>query len=444
MKIGVISLGCSKNRVDTEVMLGLLKEEGYEFVQDMQSADIMLINTCTFIDEAKEEAINTVLEAEQQKRFRHLKGIIVTGCMPELYKEELKRQLPRVDAFLGVAAYKDILEAVREVSEGRKFTKFARRELEEEFSRRVITTQKPTAYVKIAEGCGNHCSYCVIPSVRGPYQSREMQNILDEIAGLVKEGYSEIILVAQDTTNYGTDIYGSPSLPKLLESAAQTDGVKWLRVMYFYPDAITDELLDVMLKHENIIKYIDMPVQHTADDILKAMNRRYRLAQVEETVDRIRKASPEFAIRSTVIVGFPGSSGVSTTGMSKKLKELKFDHLGVFAYSPQEGTPAAMMPGQIDEAEKEFRKDAIMNVQATISHERNRERIGKTAEVLVEGKDGESGAYYGRAAFQAPEVDGITFIETAEPLEIGKYYKAKIARAYHYDCVAELIPESGE
>ncbi len=441
VKIGVISLGCSKNRVDTEVMLGLLAEDGFEFVQDMNEADIALINTCAFVNDAKEESINTVLEAEQQKKFGHLKGIIVTGCLPQRYQEELKKLLPRVDCFLGVAAHKDIKKAVRDVLQGEKLNNYAEIDVSQDFEKRVITTQKPTAYVKIAEGCDNNCNYCVIPQIRGSYQSRTMESILEEIKGLASQGYSEIILVAQDTTNYGNDIYGKPSLPELMDKAAQIEGVRWLRVLYSYPDAISDELLSVMVKHDNIVKYLDIPVQHLDDDILKAMNRRNLIEITTDAVERIRKASPEFVIRTTLIVGFPGETRSNIAVLTRHMKELSFDHMGVFTYSCEEGTPAGELEEQVDENEMEFRRDAVLNMQAPMSLSKNRSRIGNVYDVLVEGHDDYSGRPYGRSYAQAPEVDGKIFINSETPLERGKYYRVKITDAYNYDCVGDAVED---
>ena len=439
VKIGVISLGCAKNRVDTEVLLGLLADEAYEFVYDLGEADIALINTCAFINDAKEESINTILEAEQQKRFGSLKGIVVVGCLPQRYRDELKKLIPRVDAFLGVASYKNIVEVIKGVMEGQRYDEYPQIDVAQDFSKRLITTQKPTAYVKIAEGCNNNCSYCTIPSIRGPYQSRKMEDVLTEIRDLAQNGYSEIILIANDTTNYGTDLYDKPSLPELMDKAAIIDGVKWLRVLYCYPDGITDELLDVMMKHKNIVKYIDMPLQHMDDGILKAMNRRGTFEQAKKTVEKIRAKSPDFVVRTTLIVGFPGETRENVAALSSGMKELEFDHLGVFAYSNEEGTASYDMEEQVDEAEKEFRRDSIMNKQSTISLKHYRDRVGQKMDVLVEGKDEQSGNYYGRSYLQAPEVDGKVFIKTKKELNIGEYYKAVITDAYNYDCIAELV-----
>ena len=405
VKIGVISLGCVKNRVDTEEMLAELQGD-FEFVQDMQDADIMLINTCAFINDAKEESINTILEAEQQKKFGKLKGIIVTGCLPERYRERLKQMVPRVDAFLGTAAYKDIRKAIEAVVAGGSFSSYPDQTIDETFSKRVLTTVPPTAYVKIAEGCDNRCSYCVIPDIRGKYQSRKPEYILEEIASLARDGYSEIILIAQDTTGYGKDLEEDIDLAKLLDRAAQIPGVKWLRVLYSYPNGITDELLEVMCRHDNIVKYLDIPIQHTDDEILQKMHRRNTWKLTEEVVNKIRNASDDFIIRSTVIVGFPGEKRENVIHLYQTLKKYQFDRLGVFSYSQEEGTPAAEMDGQIDDEEKEFRRDSVLNTQSSISLDRNQARVDKVYDVLVEGFDEHSGLYYGRSYAEAPDVDG--------------------------------------
>ncbi len=437
VRIGVISLGCAKNRMDTELMLAQL-EKDYVFVQDIADADIMLINTCAFTDEAKEESINTILEAEQQKKFGNVKGIVVTGCLPQRFREELSQTLPRVDAFLGTAGYKDIAAAIEEVVNGGHFTKYADVAFDENYHERVVTTVAPTAYVRIAEGCDNCCSYCVIPSIRGRYQSRKPQAILDEIASLAQNGFSEIILIAQDTTNYGADLGSGINLARLLDKAAEIEGVKWLRVLYSYPNGVTEELLDVMMKHDNIVKYIDIPVQHLDNDVLGPMNRRNTRESTCEVVERIRNASPDFIIRSTVIVGFPGETRDNVIHLYSTMKKLQFDRLGVFTYSQEENTPAGAMEDQIDEEEKEFRKDSVLNVQSSISLDLNQRRIGKVYEVLIEGKDDHTGVYYGRSYAEAPDVDGKIFIETQQELEEGKYYNVRITKAYSYDCAGEL------
>lgn len=437
VKIGVISLGCVKNRIDTEEMLAQLQDD-YEFVQEMQDADIMLINTCAFISDAQEESINTILEAEQQKKFGKLKGIVVTGCLPERYREKLRQVVPRVDAFLGTAAYKEIRQAIEAVVEGGGFTSYPDRTIDERFSRRVLTTVPPTAYVKIAEGCDNCCSYCIIPSIRGRYQSRRPEDILDEIASLARDGYSEIILIAQDTTSYGKDLEEEINLARLMDRAADIPGVKWLRVLYSYPNGITDELIEVMCRHDNIVKYLDIPIQHTDDEILQKMHRRNTWKLTDDIIQKIRNASQDFMIRSTVIVGFPGEKRENVIHLYQDLKKYQFDRLGVFSYSQEEGTPAAEMEGQIDEEEKEFRRDSVLNTQSSISLDRNQARIDKIYEVLIEGYDEHSGLYYGRSYAEAPDVDGKIFVKTRETLDAGEYYPVKITMAYSYDCMGEL------
>lgn len=443
IKIGVISLGCEKNRVDTEIMLGILADEGYEFVPDLADADIALINTCAFTNDAKEESINTILEAEQQKRFGKLKGIVVVGCLSERYRSELKKLLPRVDGYLGVTAYKDIVKAVAEVAAGKKYSNYTDNTLTEDFHRRFITTIRPTAYVKIAEGCKNKCSYCIIPAIRGHYQSRPIEKILEEIENLVSDGYSEIILIAQDTTLYGLDLYNELKLPELLDKAASIEGVKWLRVLYFYPDEnlISNELLNVMNKHDNIVKYIDMPIQHMDNDVLNAMKRRNSYETIMNIVNKIRDVSDDFVIRTTVMVGFPGETRENLKNLTRGLHEARFDNLGVFTYSQEEDTPSSQLEGQIDEDEKDFRKEDILSVQTPISLEMNKKRVGKVLDVLIEGYDEHMKYYYGRSYAQIPDVDGKVFIKSKDELQKGKYYKVKIIRAYNYDIVGEIVGE---
>lgn len=436
VKLGVISLGCSKNRVDTETMLGALSEE-FEFVQDIEQADIAIINTCCFINDAKEESINTILEAEQQKKMGGLKGLIVTGCLTERFSGELKKLMPRVDAFLGIAAYKEIVEAVHTVMKGEKFYNIEDKSIPEHFWPRVITTAPPTAYVKIAEGCDNNCSYCVIPQVRGHLQSRTIEDILSETEALVQSGYTEILFIAQDTALYGLDLYGRPRLVELLRKAAVIPGLKWLRLLYAYPEHITEELIDTMLEFETITHYIDMPIQHFDNDILAAMNRRNTYESTQKLIDMIRGKSDDFILRTTLITGFPGETRRDVKNMYDALKKFQFDRLGVFKYSQEEGTPAALLPGQISEDEKEFRRDALVTIQAGISLEKNRQRIGKRYEVLVEGLDDESGLYYGRSYAEAPDIDGKIFIRAREKIVPGKFYTVCITDGYHYDLRGE-------
>lgn len=442
--IGVVSLGCSKNRVDTEVMLGILRDEGYMFVPSMADADVILINTCAFIADAREEALGVILEAGQQKRYGSVKAIVVTGCFPERYRERLRQMAPEVDVFLGTAAYKDISRAIQDALANNRVEYFPDLKMTEKFDRRVITTAKPTAYVKIAEGCDNGCTYCVIPQVRGRFQSRTVESIEEEVTNLVNNGYSEIVLVAQDTTKYGKDLYGRPVLPQLLRRLASIRRLKWLRLLYAYPEGITDQLLEVMSKHDNIVKYLDMPVQHMSNAVLKRMNRNTTYESILETVERIRAAHPDFIIRSTVIVGFPGETRDDYYTLLKGLRKVQFDRLGVFPYSREEGTAAALMDHQIDDNTKESRFDTIMNDQAPISYVRNRKRIGRQYDILIEGYDPKTKLYYGRSYAEAPEVDGLVFIRHNKLLENGRYYPARIIQALNYDCRADIVDEVSE
>jgi len=437
IKLGVISLGCSKNRVDTETMLGALSGE-YEFVQDIENADIAIINTCCFINDAKEESINTILEAEQLKKIGKLKGLIVTGCLPERFSNELQSLMPKVDAFMGIAAYKEIVEAVHNVLDGQKYISTEDRTIPVHFLPRLITTMQPTAYVKIAEGCDNNCSYCVIPQVRGPLQSRPLEDVISETEALVQSGYTEIIYIAQDTTLYGLDLYGKPRLVSLLKKAAAIPGLKWLRLLYTYPEHITEELIDTILKYPAITNYIDMPLQHFDNDILAAMNRRNTLESTKKLVEMIRSKSQDFILRTTLITGFPGETRQDVKNMYEAIKEFRFDRLGVFKYSQEDGTPAALMPAQVSDDEKEFRRDALLTVQAGISLEKNKMRIGREYEVLAEGLDEESGLYYGRSYAEAPEIDGKIFIRSKEKIIPGKFYTVRITDGYHYDLRGDL------
>ena len=438
-RIGVISLGCSKNRVDTEVMLGILRDEGYAFTLNIADADVVLINTCTFIADAREEALGAILEAGQQKRYGNVKAIVVTGCLPERYRDKLRRMAPEVDVIVGAAGYKKISKALEDALEKKRTEYFPNLDLTERFDKRLITTKLPTAYVKIAEGCDNGCTYCIVPQVRGKFQSRPMESIEAEVRSLTAAGYREIVLVAQDTTKYGVDIYGKPVLPVLLTRLSAVPGVKWLRLLYAYPEGITDTLLDVMCRNKNIVKYLDMPIQHMSDTVLKRMRRQTTQENILKTVERIRAADPGFILRSTVIVGFPGETRDEFSELLKGLRTAQFDRLGVFPYSREEGTVAARMPGQISDDVKESRFDTVMNDQAPISYVRNRKRIGREYDVLLEGYDPQGRVFYGRTYAEAPEVDGLIFIRHDELLELGRFYKARILQALNYDCRATIV-----
>lgn len=433
IQIGVISLGCSKNRVDTELMLGALQHRNVSFVADPAQADVIIINTCGFIESAKQESIDTILEMAQYKKTGGLKALIVAGCLSERYREELMRELPEVDAFLGVNAYDAIAEAVDHALAGETFSEFSAPKAEGNYLDRVLTTPSYYAYVKIAEGCNNRCSYCAIPYIRGNLQSRTMEDIEAEVRMLLKAGVREIILVAQDTTRYGMDLYGKPMLCELLERLAVLPGIVWLRVLYCYPENITDELLDVMQKHETIVKYLDIPIQHLDDTVLKRMHRRNRQDATYSLVRKIRQKNPNFIIRTTLIAGFPGETEEQFAVLRQGVEDLAFDRMGVFAYSQEEGTPAAEFPDQVPEEEKEARRDTLMEIQQAISLAANERRVGKIYRVLIEGAGEHEGTYWGRSYAEAPDIDGQILIHSQRPLAEGEFVPVKIESADAYD-----------
>ncbi|MEZ4357211.1 MAG: 30S ribosomal protein S12 methylthiotransferase RimO [Eubacteriales bacterium] len=437
LSIGVISLGCSKNRVDTENMLFLIKETGANIVEDVNEADIVIINTCGFIEEAKQESINTILTVSRLKK-KKLKALIVTGCLSGRYKEELAKELPEVDAFLGVSNYMQIGEAIKQVLDKKRFVSFEDTDDKLDHSKRVITTPANYAYIKIAEGCNNCCSYCAIPIIRGPLKSRTIEDIVNEAKQLINDGIKELILIAQDTTRYGEDIYDKPCLSKLIREIAKIKGDFWIRILYSYPDKIDRELIDTIISEEKVCKYLDIPVQHLCDEILFKMNRKGNFDTIKNAVDLIRRASDDFVIRTTLISGFPGESESQHEKMLQRVEELKFDRLGVFAYSQEEGTRAAKLEGQLANSIKQRRVDEIMQLQIDISYQKNLKRVGKTYKVLVEGiKDNE--IFYGRSYAEAPEVDGKIFFAAGKDVKIGEFIEVLITAAEIYDLVGAKI-----
>jgi len=433
----VVTLGCAKNRVDTELMLGKLKEKGVYIAGEPEDSDVIIVNTCGFIQDAKEESISAVFEAVSLKEKENPKGIVVTGCLPERFKQQLAEELNEADVYMGVNDYHDIYDAVLNAYNGVKKNYFSERYPVYDYQKRVLTTPQHMAYVRIAEGCDNRCSYCVIPDIRGRYRSRDMEDILGEITGLVGGGVKEIVLIAQDTTRYGTDNYRKPMLHRLLKKAAKIQGVRWLRVLYCYPENITDDLLDVMGAYDNIIKYVDMPVQHLDDTILKKMRRRYTYEQIRELVRRIRSRG-EFILRTSLITGFPGETKAAHERLLSAVRELKFDRLGVFKYYREEGTKAATFLGQVKEEIKVKRRNEIMRVQSGISYKSNRRFVGQTLSVLVEEKTEEADMYAGRAYIHAPEIDGNVFVRTKKDLTPGAFHDVVITEAYDYDLMGEI------
>jgi ribosomal protein S12 methylthiotransferase len=437
-KIGIVSLGCTKNRVDTENMLELLQQEGYMITNDPQEADAVIVNTCGFIQDAKQESINTILEMAELKEQGFLRALIVTGCLSQRYKEDLAQELPEVDAFLGVANYARIAETVNMALTGKKTRDFERTDGHFDYGRRVLTTAPHLAYIKIAEGCDNCCSYCAIPMIRGPLKSRPMEDILAEAQALAGRGVKEAVLIAQDTTKYGLDIYKEPRLAELLRAIAGIRGFDWIRVLYSYPESITDELLDAMAENKKICKYIDMPVQHLSDGILRRMNRRSNRETILDAVRRIREKSDDFILRTTIITGFPGETEEDHKALLEGIETIKFDRLGVFRYSREEGTKAATLEGQVHAAVKKRRLNEIMRLQARISEEKNEVRVGRVYPVLVEGMDDVSKMYYGRSYAEAPEIDGKIFIRTKKRLTAGTFHDVVITEGFDYDLMGEL------
>ncbi|MDO5396648.1 MAG: 30S ribosomal protein S12 methylthiotransferase RimO [bacterium] len=437
--IGLVSLGCAKNQTDAETMLGILDSDGYNIVFDAGEADAIIVNTCGFIESAKQESINTLLEMAQYKDGR-CKILIASGCLAERYSKEIAEEIPEVDAIIGTGDYDRIAEAIRAAAEGGMpvICGNPNRDPEEGLPR-ILSTPSYTAYLKIAEGCSNNCTYCAIPMIRGAFRSRRPESILDEAKRLAESGVKELIVIAQDTTRYGTDIYGKPSLAGLLEKLAGVDGIEWIRVHYFYPEAVTDELIDTMAKYEKICPYIDMPIQHINNEILRRMARRTNRNEIESRIRKLRERIPGCIIRTSIIVGFPGETEEQFRELYDFVREIRFDRMGVFAYSQEEGTPAAGFENQIDEDVKKERLDALMTLQQGISLELNRAKIGSTVEVIAEGYDEESFLFYGRSRGDSIDVDGKVYFGTENELEPGDIIKVKILDADEYDLTGQAI-----
>ncbi|GAA0114313.1 30S ribosomal protein S12 methylthiotransferase RimO [Clostridium senegalense] len=435
LKVGIVNLGCDKNRIDSEIIVGKVKER-YEVVNEPENADIIIINTCGFIESSKEESINTILEMSRFKEGK-CKVLIATGCLTQRYGSELLNLIPELDIILGVNDYDKLIESVEKVLKTNKqiaYTNYSDSNIN--VGKRIITTGSTTAYVRIAEGCNNTCAYCAIPKIRGKYRSRKMEDIILEVKELAINGYKEIILVAQDTTSYGIDIYKEKSLHILLKELSKINSIKWIRVLYCYAEELTDDIISEFATNDKVCKYVDIPIQHISDNILKSMRRKGRKRNITENILKLRKQIPDVVLRTTLIVGFPGETEEDFNELKEFVKEIKFDKLGVFTYSQEEDTVAAEMDNQIDEGIKEERYHQIMQIQQKISKEVNKNKVGKTYDVLVESKDGE--VYIGRNSVMCPEVDGEIFIESKEELKIGQFVKVKIIRALEYDLIAVL------
>lgn len=440
MKILFISLGCDKNLVDSEEMLGLLNREHFEFTDDESEADVIVINTCCFVNDAKEESVNTILQMAEYRKSGSCKALIVTGCLAQRYKTEISDEIPEVDAILGTSSYDKIVDAVKSTICGEKFEKFNPLDkLIVEESERVVTTGGHYAYIKIAEGCNKCCTYCIIPKIRGRYRSVPEEDILKTAEKLVENGAKELILVAQETTLYGVDLYGRKTLPDLLKKICKIPGLIWVRILYCYPEEITDELIEVMKNEPKVCHYIDMPIQHASDKILKAMGRRTNRVELTERILKIRKEIPDIVLRTTLISGFPGETEEDHEEMLDFVDEMEFERLGVFAYSPEEDTAAAKMPDQIDEDIKIKRRNEIMELQQEIAFENAEDMIGRELLVMIEGKVVDENAYVGRTYMDCPNVDGNIFITTDEELITGDFVKVKVTGAAEYDLIGEII-----
>ena len=439
-KILFISLGCDKNLVDSEVMLGILSDRGFEMTDTEDDADIIIINTCCFINDAKEESINTILEMAEYKKTGPCKALIVTGCLAQRYKQEIVDEIPEVDAVIGTSKYDEIFDAVDQALKGSHFLDVDDLDrLPSVPGKRILTTGGHYAHLKIAEGCDKHCTYCIIPKIRGNYRSVPMEQLLAEAASLAEQGVKELILVAQETTLYGVDLYGKKSLHILLKELAKIKGIRWIRILYCYPEEIYPELIETIKTEKKICHYLDMPIQHASDAILKRMGRRTTKAQLKETVSLLRKEIPDIVLRTTLIAGFPGETQEQHEELMEFVDEMEFERLGVFAYSPEENTPAASMPDQIPEEVKEERRDAILELQQEIAFDKAADMVGRTLYAMIEGKVADEPAYVARTYADSPDIDGYVFVNTGEMLMSGDFVKVKITGSAEYDLIGELV-----
>ena len=440
MKILFVSLGCDKNLVDSEVMLGLLEKKGFQFTDDETEADVIVINTCCFINDAKEESVNTILEMAEYRKSGSCKALVVTGCLAQRYQKEIVDEIPEVDAVLGTTTYDAIVETVEKVLEGQKELHFedVDRLVPEQTTGRSLTTGGHYAYLKIAEGCDKHCTYCIIPKVRGNYRSVPMEQLLKEAEDLAEKGVKELILVAQETTVYGKDLYGEKKLPELLKKLAQISGIRWIRVLYCYPEEITGELIQTIKEEPKICHYLDLPIQHASDRILKRMGRRTTQEDLRRIIGRLREEIPDICLRTTLITGFPGETQEDHEELMRFVDDCEFDRLGVFTYSPEEDTPAAGMPDQIPEEVKEDRRAELMELQQDIAFDKAESMTGRELEVMVEGKVADENAYVARTYKDAPGVDGYLFLNTEEAMMSGDFAKVRVTGAAEYDLIGEL------
>ncbi len=438
-KVSVVSLGCPKNQVDAEQMLFTLKSAGFTIGVPEAEADAIIVNTCGFIEDAKSEAIENILEAAQYKKDGNCKAVIVTGCLAERYRDDVTAEIPEADVCVGIGSNGDIAKIVRKAIEGKTENRFGDKCNLDLNAPRILGGYPFSAYIKIADGCDNRCTYCAIPEIRGKMRSRKIEDIVKEAKALSNKGVRELIVVAQDTTAYGTDIYGEPKLAELLRELCKIEKLRWIRTLYTYPDKITDELIETLKNEKKLVKYLDIPLQHINDTILKRMNRRVRRADTVALIEKLRREIPEITLRTTFITGFPGETDEIFAELHEFIKKTRFDRLGCFTYSAEENTPAAEFDNQVDEQTKVDRADAIMADQMTISAEKNQEKIGKTYEVLIEGWDDYIKCYFGRTTLDAPEIDGKIFFMAEKPLEIGEFVNVMVTDSIEYDLLGEAV-----
>ena len=442
MKILFVSLGCDKNLVDTEEMLGIIKEQGHTITNEEQEAEVIVINTCCFIHDAKEESIETILEMAEYRTNGNCQALVVAGCLAERYREEIQSEIPEVDAIVGVTAIDDIVGAIDEVLKGKKVSRFCNPDaLPKGADKRIVTTGGHYAYLKIAEGCDKHCTYCIIPKIRGNFRSVPMEKVLKQARQLVSDGIKELIVVAQETTTYGIDLDGEKSLHRLLRELCKIEELQWIRLMYCYPEEIDDELITTIKEEPKICNYLDIPIQHASTDVLKRMGRRTSKEQLVKVIRKLRQEIPDIVLRTTLITGFPGETAEDFVEMMEFVDEMEFERLGVFTYSLEEDTPAAKMSEQISEEVKQERQTEIMELQQEISFELDERRIGQQLTVFIEGKVADEEVYIGRTYADAPNVDGYIFINTSKSLVSGDFVEAKVTAALEYDLIGELINE---
>ena len=440
MKILFISLGCDKNLVESETMLGLLTDAGYEIVQDETEAELIIVNTCCFIHDAKEESINTILEMAEYKQSGNLQLLIVCGCLAERYREEVLKEIPEVDAIVGTASFEEILRVISKARTGEKVTELRElSHLPRTDTGRLVTTGGHYAHLKIAEGCDKHCTYCIIPKIRGAYRSVPMERLLAEAEALAKQGVKELILVAQETTLYGQDLYGEKKLPQLLGKLCEIPGIYWIRLLYCYPEEITEELVQMIKRQQKICHYLDLPIQHASDSILKAMGRRTTKQELIDKIQYLRREIPNIVLRTTLITGFPGETNKQHQELMEFVNTMEFDRLGVFTYSPEEDTAAARMKGQISEEVKEERQAELMELQQEIAFEKAEDLKGKVFTVMIEGYVSDENVYVGRTYMDAPGIDGLVFVQSGESFVSGDFVKVLVTGACEYDLIGEVI-----